>query len=114
MLLGDDAFLGEMCRKGVMRALVPEDMKDFCLHDLDLGQTSIFEALDLSANAFADGSVPGAVFAECEDAVRAGVEEGRVQGDRRIFSTAESVGAGDLCGGSYCAAAGSAPDGYDG
>ena len=31
-----------------MRALVPEEMKDFCLHDLDLGQTSIFEALDLA------------------------------------------------------------------
>ena len=48
VLLGDDAFLAEMCRKGVMRALVPEDLKDFCLHDLDLGQTSIFEALDLA------------------------------------------------------------------
>ena len=48
VLLGDDAFLMEMCRKGVMRALVPEEMKDFCLHDLDLGQTSIFEALDLA------------------------------------------------------------------
>ena len=48
VLLGDDAFLGEMCRKGVMRALVPEEMKDFCLHDLDLGDTSIFEALDLA------------------------------------------------------------------
>ena len=31
-----------------MRALVPEEMRDFCLHDLDLGQTSIFEALDLA------------------------------------------------------------------
>jgi DNA polymerase-3 subunit delta len=27
---------------------VPDDLKDFCLHDLDLGQTSIFEALDLA------------------------------------------------------------------
>ena len=48
VLLGDEAFLYEMCRKGVLRALVPEDMKDFCVHDLDLGQTSIFEALDLA------------------------------------------------------------------
>jgi DNA polymerase-3 subunit delta len=48
VLLGDDAFLMEMCCKGVVRALVPEEMKDFCLHDLDLGQTSIFEALDLA------------------------------------------------------------------
>jgi DNA polymerase-3 subunit delta len=48
VLLGDESFLYEMCRKGVMRALVPEEMRDFCLHDLDLGQTSIFEALDLA------------------------------------------------------------------
>ena len=48
VLLGDESFLYEMCRKGVMRALLPEEMKDFCLHDLDLGQTSIFEALDLA------------------------------------------------------------------
>ena len=48
VLLGDESFLYEMCMKGVMRALLPEEMKDFCLHDLDLGQTSIFEALDLA------------------------------------------------------------------
>jgi DNA polymerase III subunit delta len=48
VLLGDEAFLYEVCRKGVMQTLVPEEMKDFCLHDLDLGQTSIFEALDLA------------------------------------------------------------------
>jgi len=48
VLLGDEALLYEMCRKGVMQALVPGEMKDFCLHDLDLGQTSIFEALDLA------------------------------------------------------------------
>jgi len=30
----------------VVSALVPEGFKDFCLHDLDLAQTSIFEALD--------------------------------------------------------------------
>ena len=48
VLLGDEAFLSEICRKGVLQALVPGEMKDFCLHDLDLGQTSIFEALDLA------------------------------------------------------------------
>jgi DNA polymerase-3 subunit delta len=48
VLLGDEAFLYEICRKGVLQALVPGEMKDFCLHDLDLGQTSIFEALDLA------------------------------------------------------------------
>jgi DNA polymerase-3 subunit delta len=48
VLLGSEPFLYDMCRKGVLRALVPEDMRDFCLHDLDLGQTPIFEALDLA------------------------------------------------------------------
>jgi DNA polymerase-3 subunit delta len=48
VLLGDEAFLFEMCRRGVLEALVPGEMKDFCLHDVDLGQSSIFEALDLA------------------------------------------------------------------
>jgi DNA polymerase-3 subunit delta len=48
VLLGDEAFLAAMCRAGVLRALVPDDFRDFCLHDLDLGSTSIFEALDLA------------------------------------------------------------------
>jgi len=37
-----------MCRRGVLEALVPDDCRDFCLHDIDLGDTSIFEALDLA------------------------------------------------------------------
>jgi DNA polymerase-3 subunit delta len=48
VLLGDEAFLFEMCRRGVLEALVPGEMKDFCLHDIDLAQSSIFEALDLA------------------------------------------------------------------
>ena len=48
VLLGDEAFLYEACRRGVLKALVPNDLRDFCLHDLDLGDTSIFEALDLA------------------------------------------------------------------
>jgi DNA polymerase-3 subunit delta len=48
VLLGDEAFLYGMCRRGVLKALVPDDFRDFCLHELDLGQTSIFEALDLA------------------------------------------------------------------
>jgi DNA polymerase-3 subunit delta len=48
VLLGDEAFLYEMCRKGVLKALVPDDLRDFCLHDLDLATTSIFDALDLA------------------------------------------------------------------
>lgn len=48
VLLGNEAFLSQMCRRGVIEALAPVELRDFCLHDLDLGQTSIFEALDLA------------------------------------------------------------------
>jgi DNA polymerase III subunit delta len=48
VLLGDEAFLYEVCRRGVLKALVPEDFRDFSLHDLDLGDTSVFEVLDLA------------------------------------------------------------------
>lgn len=48
VLLGNESFLYEMCRRSVLQALVPDDLRDFCLHDLDLGQTPIFEALDLA------------------------------------------------------------------
>ncbi len=48
VLLGDEAFLQQQARGGVLHALVPTDLRDFCLHDLDLAQTSIFEALDLA------------------------------------------------------------------
>ncbi|HEX3987367.1 MAG TPA: DNA polymerase III subunit delta [Acidobacteriaceae bacterium] len=44
--VGDDVFLYERCRKAVLAALVPPDLRDFCLSDLDLAETSIFEALD--------------------------------------------------------------------
>src|SRR6201986_1845214 len=48
VLLGDDAFLLQRARHGVLDGLVPSDLRDFSLHDLDLGETSIFEALDLA------------------------------------------------------------------
>jgi DNA polymerase-3 subunit delta len=48
VLLGDEAFLFDMCRRGVLEALAPPELREFCLHDLDLAQTTIFEALDLA------------------------------------------------------------------
>ena len=48
VLLGDDAFLLQRARHGILDALVPPDLRDFSLHDLDLAETSIFEALDLA------------------------------------------------------------------
>ena len=46
VLAGDDVFLYERCRRGVLSALVPADLREFCLSDLDLAETNIFEALD--------------------------------------------------------------------
>ena len=48
VLVGDEIFLLDRCRKAVLKAYVPEELKDFCLSELDLGQTSIFEILDLA------------------------------------------------------------------
>ncbi len=45
-LVGDEIFLYERCRKAVLSALVPPEMRDFCLSDLDLAETNIFESLD--------------------------------------------------------------------
>lgn len=45
VLLGDEVFLQDRCRKAVLDHLAPPDCRDFCLHDFDLGETSIFEIL---------------------------------------------------------------------
>ena len=46
VLIGDEIFLYDRCRKAVLATLAPEESRDFCLHDLDLSETSIFEVLD--------------------------------------------------------------------
>ena len=46
VLVGDELFLQGRCREAVTESFVPPDLKDFCLSDLDLGSTSIFEVLD--------------------------------------------------------------------
>jgi DNA polymerase-3 subunit delta len=46
VLAGDEIFLLDRCRAAVLKAFVPPDLRDFCLSDLDLADTSIFEALD--------------------------------------------------------------------
>ncbi|MGB6192850.1 MAG: DNA polymerase III subunit delta [Terracidiphilus sp.] len=43
---GDEIFLSDRCRAAVLKAFVPPDLRDFCLSDLDLASTSIFEVLD--------------------------------------------------------------------
>ena len=46
VLAGDEVYLLDRCRAAVLKALVPPELKDFCLSDLDLNGTSIFEVLD--------------------------------------------------------------------
>src|SRR5882757_4565035 len=46
VLIGDEVFLYDRCRKAVLATLAPEETRDFSLHDLDLVETSIFEILD--------------------------------------------------------------------
>jgi len=46
VLIGDEVFLYDRCRKAVLATLAPEETRDFSLHDIDLAETSIFEILD--------------------------------------------------------------------
>lgn len=46
VLLGNETFLLDRCRHAAIDALAPPDIRDFCLHDLDLADTSLFEILD--------------------------------------------------------------------
>jgi DNA polymerase-3 subunit delta len=48
VLLGDESFLYQRCRRGILHVLLPEGQRDFGLHDLDLADTTIFDALDLA------------------------------------------------------------------
>src|SRR5246127_4431755 len=46
VLAGDEIFLLDRCREAVLKIFVPPDLKDFCLSDLDLSSTPIFDVLD--------------------------------------------------------------------
>ena len=49
VLLGEEQFLYGRARRGVLQKLVPADLRDFCLHDLELGtDTSIFDVLGMA------------------------------------------------------------------
>jgi DNA polymerase-3 subunit delta len=45
-LVGDEIFLLDRCRSAVLKAYVPPDLKDFCLSEMDLSGSTIFEVLD--------------------------------------------------------------------
>ncbi|HZB87811.1 MAG TPA: DNA polymerase III subunit delta [Terracidiphilus sp.] len=46
VLAGDEVFLYDRCRAAVLKAFVQPELKDFCLSNLDLSSTPIFEVLD--------------------------------------------------------------------
>jgi DNA polymerase III subunit delta len=46
VLAGDEIFLYERCRRAVLDAFVPAEMRDLSLSELDLADTGIFDALD--------------------------------------------------------------------
>lgn len=46
VLAGDEIFLLDRCRAAVLKAYVTPELRDFCLSELDLSGTSIFEVLD--------------------------------------------------------------------
>jgi DNA polymerase-3 subunit delta len=46
VLVGDEAYLYERCRRAVLAAFVDPAMRDFSLAELDLAEISLFEALD--------------------------------------------------------------------
>ena len=49
VLLGNEPFLYDRARAGVLAKLVPPELRDFCLHDLELNaETTVFDALDLA------------------------------------------------------------------
>lgn len=46
VFIGDEVFFRDQCRQALLEHLVPPDLRDFSLHDLDLSEVSIAEALD--------------------------------------------------------------------
>src|ERR1700756_2931913 len=46
VLIGDEVFFRDQCRQALLQHLVPADLRDFSLHDLDLGQSSVADVLD--------------------------------------------------------------------
>ena len=46
VLLGDEAYLQQQCRRGIIEALVDPEFREFCVTDVDLSEASVFEAID--------------------------------------------------------------------
>jgi DNA polymerase III subunit delta len=46
VFIGDEVFFRDQCRQALLAHLVPEDLRDFSMHDLDLSDVSVAEVLD--------------------------------------------------------------------
>src|SRR5215469_18463959 len=46
VFIGDEVFFRDHCRQALLEHLVPPDLRDFSLHDVDLAETSVAEILD--------------------------------------------------------------------
>src|SRR5262249_61268321 len=46
VFIGDEVFFRDQCRQALLEHLVPADLRDFSLHDLDLSEVSLAEVLD--------------------------------------------------------------------
>ncbi|HKE30391.1 MAG TPA: DNA polymerase III subunit delta [Candidatus Angelobacter sp.] len=46
VFIGDEVFFRDHCRQALLEHLVPPDLRDFSLHDLDLAEVSVAEVLD--------------------------------------------------------------------
>ena len=46
VLIGDEVFFRDRCRAAVLQHLIPSEMREFSLNDVDLADTSLLEILD--------------------------------------------------------------------
>ncbi len=46
VFVGDEVFFRDQCRRALLEHLVPPDLRDFSLHDLDLSDVSMAEVMD--------------------------------------------------------------------
>ncbi len=46
VFIGDEVFFRDQCRQALLQHLVPADLREFSLHDMDLAENSVAEVLD--------------------------------------------------------------------
>ena len=94
---GDEIFLNDRCREAVLKAFVPPDLKDFCLSDLDLSSTPIFEVLDRAQTPSLMSPFQVIFVRNVRQLYTRGCEKGRICRAGSLFSLAQSAGAADFC-----------------